>query len=248
MKSIIICEGETDFVFLQHFMIKVNGWKNKKNSKESPNPSFISKIENSFSRDFFKGSNMLTIISCGGCENIKTVFEEIIRKNQNEISDDERYLKIVVLTDNDEPNVEAKIVSELNNVSENAAQITNNKWTDLTFVDATKNQFNTKLLLLIIPFDENGALETFLLNSISKNDSYDAEIIKKAKIFVDNADPQSKYLNHRGFVTKAKLYAYFSVRIEPTVNQFKQRQDIIKSIPWEEYENIRECFKELKKL
>lgn len=181
MKSIIICEGETDFVFLQHFMIKVNGWKNRKNSKENPNPSFISKIENSFSRDFFKGSNMLTIISCGGCGNIKNVFEETIRKNQNEISDDERYLKIVVLTDNDESSIEAKIVSELNYVSGNSTQIANNKWTDLTFIDATKNQFNTELLLLIIPFDENGALETFLLDSISKNDSYDAEIIKKSK-------------------------------------------------------------------
>lgn len=245
MKSIIICEGETDFVFLQHFMIKVNGWIDK---KQKPNPSFSSSVSNSLSRDFIKNSDMLTIISCGGCGNIKTVFEEITRKNQNEISDDERYLKVVILTDNDEPSIEAKIVSELNDVSGNAAQIANNKWSDLTFIDATKNQFNTELLLLIIPFDENGALETFLLNSISKNDSYDAEIIKKANKFVDNADPRSKYLNHRGFITKAKLYAYFSVRIEPTVNQFRQRQDIIKSIPWEEYENIRECFRELRKL
>ena len=66
--------------------------------------------------------------------------------------------------------------------------------------------------------------------------------------FVDNADPQSKYLNQRGFVTKAKFYAYFAIRIESSVNQFRQRQDILKSVPWEQYENIRDCFKELKKL
>ena len=80
MKSIIICEGETDFVFLQHFMKKVNGWNN---SKQKPNPSFISSVDNSRSRDFIKNADMLTIISCGGCGNIKTVFEEVIRKNQN---------------------------------------------------------------------------------------------------------------------------------------------------------------------
>ena len=245
MKSIIICEGETDFVFLQHFMKKVNGWNN---SKQKPNPSFISSVDNSRSRDFIKNADMLTIISCGGCGNIKTVFEEVIRKNQNEIFDEERYSKIVILTDNDEKGIEEKIVSELNAASGNSTQIKNNTWTDLTFTDTTQNQFNSKLLLLIIPFDENGALETFLLCSIAKADSYDAEIIRKAKEFVDNADPEKKYLSHRGFVTKARLYAYFAIRIEPSVNQFRQRQDILKSVPWEQYENIRDCFKELKNL
>lgn len=248
MKSIIICEGETDFVFLQHFMKKVNGWNDLSNSNVRPNPSFISRINNSFSRDFVRNTDMLTIITCGGCGNIKTVFEEVIRKNQNEIFDEERYSKIVILTDNDDEGVEAKIVSELNAASGNSAQIKNNTWTDLTFTDATQNQFNSELLLLIIPFDENGALETFLLCSIAKADSYDAEIIRKANDFVDNADPQLKYLNHRGFVTKAKLYAYFAIRIEPSVNQFRQRQDILKSVPWEQYENIRDCFKELRNL
>lgn len=245
MKSIIICEGETDFVFLQHFMKKVNGWTD---SKQKPNPSFTSSVNNSFSRDFVRNSDMLTIISCGGCGNIKTVFEEVIRKNQNEILDEERYSKIVILTDNDETGVETKIVSELNAASGNSAQIKNNSWTNLTFTDATQNKFNSELLLLIIPFDENGALETFLLSSIAKADSYDAEIIRKANDFVDNADPQSKYLNHRGFVTKAKLYAYFAIRIEPSVNQFRQRQDILKSVPWEQYENVKNCFKELRNL
>lgn len=245
MKSIIICEGETDFVFLQHFMKKVNGWNN---SKQKPNPSFISSVDNSRSRDFIKNADMLTIISCGGCGNIKTVFEEVIRKNQNEIFDEERYSKIVILTDNDEEGVEAKIVSELNAASGNSTQIKNNTWTDLSFTDATQNQFTSQLLLLIIPFDENGALESFLLESISKENTYDAEIIKKAKEFVDNADPEKRYLSHRGFVTKARLYAYFAIRIEPTVNQFRQRQNVLTNVPWEKYENVRTVFKELKKL
>lgn len=245
MKSIIICEGETDFVFLQHFMIKVNGWKD---SKQKSNPSFKSSVSNSLSRDFFKDSNMLTIISCGGCGNIKTVFEEVIRRNENEIEDSERYSKFVILTDNDEACVKEKIISELNDSLKNKVQICNNKWTTLTFEDTVHNQFDSKLLLLIIPFDENGALESFLLESISKENTYDAEIIKKAKEFVDNADPEKKYLSHRGFVTKARLYAYFAIRIEPTVNQFRERKNVLTNIPWEKYENVRTVFKELKKL
>ena len=248
MKSIIICEGETDFAFLQYFMIKVNGWCEFKKSENRKNPSFISSINNSTSRDFVRDSDILTIISCGGCSNIKTVFAEVIRKNQNEIFDEERYSKIVVLTDNDEDGVEEKIVSDLTSVSSTSLTISKNAWSDLSFEDMTGNQFSSELLLLIIPFDEHGAIETFLLNAVSKQNPYDAEIIKKAKDFVGNADPEKRYLTHRGFKTKAELYAYFSIRIDYTPNQFKQRKEIMTKIPWEEYENIQESFKELKKL
>ena len=248
MKSIIICEGETDFAFLQYFMMKVNGWKDFKKSENRKNPSFISSINNSISRDFVRDSDILTIISSGGCSNIKTVFEEIIRKNQNEIFDEERYSKIVVLTDNDEDGVEEKIVSGLTSASGTSVTISNNAWTDLSFQDMTENSFSSKLLLLIIPFDEYGAIETFLLKAISEQNSYDAEIIKKAKAFVGSADPEKRYLTHRGFKIKAELYAYFSVRIDYTPNQLKQRKEILTNVPWEEYENIQESFKELKKL
>lgn len=245
MKSIIICEGETDFVFLQHFMKKVNGWTD---SKQKPNPSFISSVDNSRSRDFIKNADMLTIISCGGCGNIKTVFEEVIRKNQNEIFDEERYSKIVILTDNDETGIEAKIVSELNAASGNSAQIQNNSWTDLSFTDATQNQFNSELLLLVIPFDENGALETFLLSSIAKQDEYESQIIKKSYDFVEHADPEKRHIDARSFKIKAVFYAYFAICIEPSKKQFSQRDAIFKSVPWEQYENIRDCFKELRNL
>ncbi|MEE1247739.1 MAG: DUF3226 domain-containing protein [Lachnospiraceae bacterium] len=247
MRSIIICEGETDFVFLQHFMIRVNGWEDRGKSKE--NPSFKLDIKNSESRDFFKNSDILTIISCGGCGNIKTAFEKVVRNNQNEIVDDEkRYSKIVILTDNDEDGVEKKIVSDLSTVSGTKDMINNRNWTRLSFLDMAENPFDTELLLLIIPFDKRGALETFLLNSVANQNPYDAEIIKKAKAFVGSADPEKRYLTHRGFKTKAELYAYFSVRIDYTPNQLKQRKEILTNIPWEEYENIQESFKELKKL
>ena len=55
MKSIIICEGETDFILLQYFMIKVYGWK------DSGNYTFTPEIKGIVSRDFVKDSNKLTI-------------------------------------------------------------------------------------------------------------------------------------------------------------------------------------------
>lgn len=242
MKSIIICEGETDFTLLQYFMIKVHGWK------DSGNYTFKPEIKDIVSRDFIKDSNILTIISAGGCSNIKEVFSAVIRNNENTVFNEERFSKVAIITDNDEEGTEEKIVSELNKLCDGAGEVHNRKWSKVSFsnIKDNKQSFSMELLLLVIPFDENGALETFLLNSISKQDSYDAEIIKKGNDFVDIADPDSKYLSHRGLKTKAKFDVYFSIRTP--AKQFRMRQDILKNVPWEDYINIRETFKELQKL
>lgn len=239
MKSIIICEGETDFTLLQYYMMTVHGWKDSSESLFKP-------IKTSKSRDFVNGKDMLTIISVGGCTNIKNVFTALMRANENVIRDEERYSRIVIITDNDEPDIEKRIVAELNDEMAHQCLIKNTQWTTLSFIDSIGNSFSTELLLLIIPFEENGALETFLLNSVSKKDAYDAEIIRKGNLFVENADPSSKYLKHRSLKTKAKFDVYFSIRT--AAKQFSMRQDILKGVPWEEYENVREVFKELSRL
>lgn len=94
-----------------------------------------------------------------------------------------------------------------------------------------------KLLLLVIPFESNGAMETFLLNSISIKDPYDATIIQKGNQFVESADPRKKYLNKNRYLTKAKFDVYFSVRTAAA--QFTQRHDILKGIKWEEYIDVQ---------
>ena len=110
MKSIIICEGETDFTLLQYFMIKTNGWA------DSGNITFRPNIVGIRSRDFIKDSNILTIISANGCANIKEVFSSVIKANENVISEDKKYSKVCIVTDNDEDGTEAKIISDLNSV------------------------------------------------------------------------------------------------------------------------------------
>lgn len=63
----------------------------------------------------------------------------------------------------------------------------------------------------MIPFEDTGAMETFLLDAVGKADPYDAQII-------------SDY------------------------NQFVERQNILKNIPWEEYTSIQKSFEKLENL
>lgn len=97
------------------------------------------------------------------------------------------------------------------------------------------------ILLLVIPFEQTGAMETFLLNAIAETDNYDRAIINQGNVFVDSVDPQQRYLSKRRFVTKAKFDVYFSVRT--AAEQFTERQSILKNIPWEQYLLLQDSFK-----
>ena len=60
------------------------------------------------------------------------------------------------------------------------------------------------------------------------------------KNLVDNVDPEKRYLTGRRIITKAKFDTYFSVRTP--AEQFVERQDILKSVKWEEYAKIQKDF------
>ena len=80
------------------------------------------------------------------------------------------------------------------------------------------------ILLLIIPFEQTGAMETFLLDAIGEDDSYDKSIIEKCIAFVEDVDSQKKYLASRRYITKAKFDTYFSIRTP--AEQFVERHNI----------------------
>lgn len=241
MKSIIICEGPTDFVLMQYYMRKVNGWDEGQESKNKPKG-----FEKSRSRDFQKNGNTLRIICANGCSRMIPLLSKIIESNSLASLEDELYTRIVYLTDNDEEQTKENVFSKLKETWNTSMDFSNNAWTLISVVNDRIGDYEVNFLPLIIPFDEQGAIETFLLKTLKDADGYDASVIDRGNVFVDTIASENKYLKHRRDITKAKLDVFFSVR--NPAEQFTQRQDILKNIPWEAYENIQESFKELKKL
>ena len=121
-----------------------------------------------------------------------------------------------------------------------SAKLQKDMWNKGT-VQTIEGKREFELYIMLIPFDENGALETYLLNCVGNNDEYDKTIIDKGNVFVDAIDPEEKYLNQRRLKTKAKFDVYFSVRT--AAEQYAERQNILKSVAWEEYNTIRTDFK-----
>ena len=240
MNSVIICEGSTDYSLLQYYMRKAYGWVDGR-------PGSI-KFENNRSRDLIKhGNDFLTIMSSGGCGNLLSAYNMVWERNNKckpDLSD--AITKVAIITDRDEIGSEANfihsLIQELNShISIPLTPVSNNHWALVSMNTRTGIPLIFEILVMVIPFAETGALETFLLNAVSASDPYDAQIITKGKFFVQNADPLNKYLTKRCYKTKAEFDAYFCIRTAP--EQFVKRQDILKGIPWEGYPKIQEDFK-----
>lgn len=248
MNSIILCEGSTDYVLLQYFMRVANGWQEDRKKQQN-----LFKFDKQSSRKFFQGDSSLTIAAVGGSSRITEGLSDTIFRNSlvSPVSDDDFFDKIVILTDRDEFNTESELISKIEDIF-NANQVVShsvlehNAWIKCSMQSRAGVQKEFEILVLIIPFEDCGAMETFLLDAIAQKDAYDSNIISQCNSLVDTVDPERKYLNKRRIITKAKFDTYFSIRTSAA--QFVERQDILKNVKWEEYEMIQEKFVLLKEL
>lgn len=183
---------------------------------------------------------------------MKEGLSEVLKKNKLESPIGDNYFQsIVILTDRDETDTESKFIRDMEAVldCENVilnGEIKNNQWTACEMETGTGDKISMQLLVMVIPFEESGAMETFLLNAIASQDVYDKGIIEGCRNFIDNTDTQRRYLKGRRRITKAKFDAYFCVRT--AAEQFSQRRDIIKNVPWEDYAAIQKDFKLLENI
>lgn len=242
MKDIIICEGSTDLTLIQYFMETVNNWSYM---------SSKSLYQYKHTKKLAKQGKELWLGAAGGCGEIKKFFEKVIKVNANSSIESEIYENIIIISDRDEintlENFENQLSEVMNEYKVNCfAPINNDTWINCSMKNAREQDINFRILLLIIPFEETGALETFLLNAVASKDIYDKHIIERGNEFINSIDPEEKYLSKRRNKTKAKFDVYFSVRTP--AEQFLERQNILRDVRWEEYEEIQKSFKKLQEL
>ena len=248
MNSIILCEGSTDYSLLQYYMREAYQWIDNQNIQRQ-----ILKVPGQKSRNLEKKSDILTIMSVGGCSRFPEGLNLVLKKNYFSSPDlFQVYNKIVLVTDRDEVTTEHDFIEtvekKLNeyNVVIQSQNLVNNCWVNCTMENQIGISISFAILLMIIPFEKDGAMETFLLNAIQQDEPYDKTIIDECNRFVDSVDPEKRYLSSRRYVTKAKFDTYFSIRTP--VEQFVERQNILKGVKWENYTKIQTDFEKLGEL
>ncbi len=103
-----------------------------------------------------------------------------------------------------------------------------------------------EFLLVSIPIDQQGALETVLLDAISE-DPYDKNIVEKSKSFVSSIRSEAgRYITSDRLQLKADLSVAWAIQSPQKVFDFIDEQ--IRNVPGERSETLRDCFRELEKI
>ncbi|MEK3899779.1 hypothetical protein [Paenibacillus sp. FSL R7-0179] len=249
MKSVIICEGNTDLVLLQYFLEKTYNWEyvNIKHYTDKMN-----RITEPNNQKWFSHSsgNSLCLISAGGCSKIPAILNKCL--DYNSLGPLFPYDSIAVVCDRDEVETEAvfltSLLSEFNRYHvQFDGEFVHNNWNISSYTNALQSQQSLNCLPLIIPFEDTGAIESFLLNALSQaSEQSDPEMVDKRVIeqcidFIDNIDCCGKYLTRRRDKTKAKFDSVFVVMTP--AEAFSNRRNLLRSVPWEEFETIQIGFK-----
>lgn len=264
MKSIIICEGETDGIILSYYLNKMYGWESVKteNGKAFLKKNDNAKKETKISFDFhtasqkvnwyFREDSLLAICETGGNSQIISAMDEIwsLYDNLGYTFPD----KIVFMTDRDDENIEKNIISDmekqfnLNSVSL-CGKLENNNWCRAEYEKYGETK-RIDILPLVIPFEKCGAMETFLLDSLAEKNDGEKEIVAACRAFVQSVENvgyvKNKYLTRRGLIPKSEFSSYFA--IASPARTFAKGDEILKSVPWEKYNNVQKAFALFEKL
>ena len=103
-----------------------------------------------------------------------------------------------------------------------------------------------EVLLVVIPKESQGALETVMLEAIAE-DPYDRNIIEKVDDFMQQMSKEAeKYLSTERLQLKAKLGVTWAVQFPEKV--FSRIDEQIRNVEWEKSELLKRIFRELEEI
>lgn len=242
MNSLMLCEGKTDAILLSYYMKNVFGWVPLRKAPASINIQ-VERNTNQNVAWYKHGEDYLLIAAVGGHSNFGHFFEQKIK---SPLIDASAFQKIAIVTDRDKREVQEIEKSFTDDFGGFFTTLKNQEWLQQDFQNGFKQNETMEVLLLVIPEDQQGALETLLLDSIAE-DPYDAAIVKAAKEFVHKTRRiADRYISTDRLELKSQLSATWAVQSPEKVFDFINEQ--IDSVKWDKSQTLRECFKKLAKL
>ena len=250
MNKLILCEGKDDNCILGYYLFKSSNepkWMYNKKTKLSANFQLITNPNGREIVEIYVRGNeskdKTAIWSVGG----KDCFEEAIGKAIKICKKFplERFEDIVIVTDRDD--------EEIGAVENRISAIFNKFGWDITLRNHTKNNFeyqvedrnySVNISPVIIPLDQNGALETILMNGYANvGDNEDKLIVSESIRYIDdlvNSTMLHKHLTKDRMKLKAKFSTMISV-INPD-HSTRALDDILMCFEWEKSPYIQKQF------
>lgn len=241
MNTLILCEGATDAILLSYYLIRVGGWSY---SKKGPAGMKI-KVDPSHQETaewYTRGEDRLLICAVGSKSSFGIFFDRHIAGPLVK-SEVESFSRVALLIDRDEESeqdITQNIRDALPMIAKHAE---NNVWVPHEYEGPFRQTKQLQFLLLIIPCDRQGALETLLLDAISE-DPYDKNIVEQSMAYVDRIAPNAdRYIGKRRLILKAYLGVTWAIQSPQKVFRFIDEQ--LREVPWETSSVLREIFQKL---
>lgn len=244
MNSIILCEGKTDAILTSYYLDKTYGWKLLKGSKPV---NLKVRDKQSEVMNWYELSNKkLCIWGVGGIDNFDYAINYII--NLNRLANEEQvFNKLIIITDRDDEESNYNIIKRYTNIF-----IKNNIEIDIEvnqiksgkYENDIEDKLDIDIGLIVLPIESKGAIETFLLESLSEKDE-EKELVYQTREFIKNVKSE-KYLKKRREKVKAELGVTFAL-ISPD-KVFTPLHNLLCEVNWGDYTTFQEGFKILENL
>ena len=246
MRVLMLCEGKTDAILVSYLLCKLSGWIPIKSNKKEKVKVLTEEKKNESAYWYERGEDRLLICGVGGKDKFSDFFADKLSDVILNYPPQDSFDKLVVIHDKDTDtinDIENKIKASLAPI---ASFVQNNQWVSNDFTDAFGKEIKIDILGLIIPFENEGALESVMLDSL-KEKSPEREIVESSERFVDEVKNIAKeFINIPRMELKAKLGVTFAV-LSP-MKVFTYIDELIKTVNWEEYDSIREVFSKILEL
>ena len=239
MKSVILCEGKDDLWFISYFLNKTSSWIVDNDVKNTWKLYRVSKSEdrNVLYIRLENENKYAAVLAVGGKDSFKDKLKKILEINAQ--FPDDMIENIVLIRDCD-TDQQSDILKEIASWFPGNIKLSNHKTSTYKMVVEEKER-KVNFWPIIIPFNEEGALETVLLSAICEDGEEEAKIVKQAKNYVDEIKNEcQKYLSHEREIVKAKFSATIAI-INPdhSTSLFK---DIMLDHSWEENKEVKKHY------
>lgn len=230
IKGMILCEGRTDRDLIGCYLSKVKQWSYIENPEDVP---FTDQKINWYKCD---DDVYVGIWPVGGAD-FKPSIALIMERERMEHGID----KVAIVTDHDDENAESKRLMSICGVIEDNLSITfrpsseafiNKEWIDIEFSDMFGRSSVINFAYILVPKNEYGALETYMMDSLADNDSEKRNVIKQAKQFIKEFD-SNVYLKKRRDRIKAELGVSLSI-FSPD-KALSTMIELINSVEWDRF-------------
>lgn len=240
-KSIILCEGETDAILISYYLLRMRKMRFFQEN------TFLQKTEKTY---WYRNPEGETVaITWVNGHEFSPAMLEVLRVNELANSAEERFSKIAVLADHDDDSSEDMMQQLLDTLCEKArgeqqeTRTYQARWEGFPFLDCGQEPYELQYFGALIPYDDEGALETFVVQQLcdAEDDGErgdNQKVRQEVNALIDRVKHSgTRYLTHRREQTKSELSLFLSV-IQPD-RTFSTLHEMLEDIDWKVFQNDR---------